>query len=199
MNAETSNNGRPSGLRRFFGWLIFTAALAVVLHFVIIRQIPSFVTNRTIEGIFARKQTREFNRLFVNDLPVAGRDLVVMTNGDMKTSLAAYDVSENPVKIHCLVPNTGNYWSISLFAWNTDNFYVRNDRNAPAREFDLIIVKSGSQYQKKEAEEIVVSPTEKGVVLMRYIVSNRGNQEEINFVTAEQNKSFAQTVETENY
>jgi uncharacterized membrane protein len=199
MNRETSNNILPSRLPKFFGWLIFTLTLAVALHFVIIWQIPSFVTNRTVEGIFARKKTREFNRLFHNDLSYAGTDLVVMSNADMKSSFAAYDVSEKPVKIHCVVPNTDNYWSISLFAWNTDNFYVRNDRNAPAREFDLIIVKSGSKYQKKEGEEVVVSPTEKGIVLLRYIVSDRSNQEEINFVTAEQNKSFAQVLETKNY
>jgi uncharacterized membrane protein len=199
MNRETSNNIRPSRLPKFFGWLIFTLALTVALHFVIIWQIPSFVTNRTVEGIFARKKTREFNRLFHNDLSYAGTDLVVMSNADMKSSFAAYDVSEKPVKIHCVVPNTDNYWSISLFAWNTDNFYVRNDRNAPARKFDLIIVKSGSKYQKKEGEEVVVSPTEKGIVLLRYIVSDRSNQEEINFVTAEQNKSFAQVLETKNY
>jgi len=63
----------------------------------------------------------------------------------------------------------------------------------------LVIVKSNSKYQKQGTEEVVVSPTEKGVVLMRYIVSNRSDQEEINRVTAEQNKSFAQVIETKNY
>jgi hypothetical protein len=34
---------------------------------------------------------------------------------------------------------------------------------------------------------------------MRFIISNRNDQEEINFITAEQNKSSLQTIETENY
>jgi uncharacterized membrane protein len=190
---------RPKSLRKLMPWLAFTLALAAILHFIIIWRIPAFATNRTVEGIFARKKTREFNRLFHNDLTDAGRDLVVMTNGDVKTSIAMYDVSEKPVRIHCVVPNTENYWSISLYAWNTDNFYVRNDRNAPAREFDLVIVQPNSKYQKQGNEEVVVSPTEKGVALMRYIISNRNDQEEINFITAEQNKSSLQTIETENY
>jgi uncharacterized membrane protein len=199
MNNALPSIDRPNRLRKLLAWLAFTLALAAVLHFIIIWRIPAFATNRTVEGIFARKKTREFNRLFHNDLTYAGIDLVVMTNGDMKTSIAMYDVSEKPVKIHCVVPNTENYWSISLYAWNTDNFYVRNDRNAPAREFDLVIVKPNSKYQKQGSEEVVVSPTEKGVAVMRFIVSNRNNQEEISFITSEQNKSFAQVIETENY
>lgn len=200
MNAETTiKSSRSNRLKNFIAWTIFTLALAVVLHFAVVWRIPSFVTNRSVETIFARKKTREFNKLFYNDLSYAGTDVVVMSNADMRSSIAVYDVSQKPVKIRSTVPNTGNYWSISLYAWNTDNFYVRNDRNAPAKEFDLVIVKPNSKYQKQGSEEVVVSPTDKGVVIMRYIVSDRQNAEELKRVGEEQNKSSMQVIETQEY
>lgn len=186
-------------LRNFLIRAGLTVALAIVLHFVIVWQIPSFVTGRAVGGILARKKTTEYNKLFHNDLSYAGTDLVVMSNADMRSSIGFYDVSEKPLKVHCVVPNSENYWSISLYAWNTDNFYVRNDRNAPAREFDLVLVKPNSKYQKQAGEEVIVVPTTSGVILMRFIVSNRSNAEELAFVAGEQSKSFVQTLETVDY
>lgn len=197
---ETRNNRRRSaGSKKFFAWALFTLALAVVFHFIVVWRIPSVMTTKNVEAILARKKTGEYNRLFYNDLSYAGTDLVVMSNADMRSSIGFYDVSDKPVKIRCVVPNTGNYWSISLYAWNTDNFYVRNDRNAPGREFDLVIVKTNSKYRKLADEEVVVSPTGKGVVLMRYIVADRSDSAELLSVGEEQKKSAMQTIETNDY
>jgi uncharacterized membrane protein len=188
-----------TGWGNFLFWLALTLGLAVVLHFVIVWQIPSFVTNRSVEAFFARKKVREFNRLFHNDLTNAGSDLVPMSNADIKNSLAVFDVSEKPVRIRCVVPNSENYWSISLYAWNTDNFFVRNDRSSDKKEFDLVIVKPDSKYQKQTNEEVIVSPTLKGVVLIRFIVSNRNDQNELVKLNEEQPKTTLQVVETSKY
>ncbi len=190
---------RKNRFGNFLVWTLFSVALAVVLHFVIVQQIPSLMTKRSVEAILARKKTTEYNRLFYNDLSYAGTDLVVMSNADMRSSIGFYDVSEKPLKIRVVVPESGNYWSISLYAWNTDNFFVRNDRNAGAKEFDLILVKAGSKYQAQTGEEVVESATTRGVILMRYIVANRADQAELARVAAEQSKSFVQSVETNQY
>jgi len=58
-----------------------------------------------------------------------------------------------------------------------------------------VIVKPGSGYQAKANEEVVVSPTLKGVVLMRYIVTNRNDAAELLRAEEDQKKSSIQTVE----
>ncbi len=196
MSEKIKQRNRVKG---FLLWTFFTVALAAVLHFVIVWQIPSYMTKKTVGAILARKKTTEFNRLFNNDLSYAKTDVVVMSNADMRNSIAFYDVSEKPLKIHCVVPKTDNYWSISLYAWNTDNFFIRNDQNAKAREFDLILVKSGSNYQAQTGEEVVESPTNRGVILIRYIVANRADKEELARIAAEQEKSFVQPIDSEQY
>jgi hypothetical protein len=56
-------------------------------------------------------------------------------------------------------------------------------------EFDLIITGSGGQYQPRGDERVVVSPTAKGMVFLRAVVSDRENKEELALITAAQKKS----------
>jgi len=91
-----------------------------------------------------------------------------------------YDVTAGPVSIHCKVPPFDTYWSISLYAWNTDNFFVLNDRSARSKEFDLVVLPPNStEAEKKGSEEIVMAPTPRGVVIVRAVVKDREKREEI--------------------
>jgi uncharacterized membrane protein len=110
-------------------------------------------------------------------------------------SFAALDLAKEPVRIHCVVPPGDNYWSVSLFAWNTDTFYVINDLEAPARAFDLIVVKPDSLYQPVDDEQVAVSPTPRAILIVRMVVTDRDNEAEIERLTAFQQQMYVEPIE----
>ena len=72
-------------------------------------------------------------------------------------------------------PQLKNYWSIALYAANSDNFFVRNDRQAQGRPVDLWLVAAGGDPQHKPppaSAEVVVSPSSTGFLLMRVLTSD---------------------------
>lgn len=86
-----------------------------------------------------------------------------------------------------------------VYALNTDNFFVVNDRTAKAKEFDLVIVKPNSKYQKIEDEEIVIAPSDKGVMLVRMMVNDRNNKDELARLTELQKQTVIQELDNVAY
>jgi uncharacterized membrane protein len=162
-------------------WIVLTLMEAAILHLAAIWFAP-----RVVSWISARRLLKFAGRLNIlgyRGLPIAGRRALT-TNPDMVTAFGVYDISQEPVRISCTIPHWDNYWSISLYAWNTENFCVINDRTARSGEFDLVIVSNKSRYQSSEGEEVVFSPTRKGVVLVRMLVRDRDDPEEVERVEA---------------
>ena len=166
-------------MKKFIPWIVLTIFLAILFHVVGIWYVPIYMTEQTVQGIFKRRGTPLINQIRYGDLRLAGTDTVARDNPDTLTSFAVYDVSEVPLRLSCTIPDNDNYWSLSLFAWNTDNFFIVSDRMAKSKEFELVIVNSGSTYQKKGDEELVISPTKKGILIVRMIVTDRDDLEEI--------------------
>lgn len=52
-----------------------------------------------------------------------------------------YDLSKGP--LHITAPVPGTYMSVSCFALNTVNFYVKNDQQV-GRSFDFVLVGPGT-------------------------------------------------------
>jgi uncharacterized membrane protein len=97
------------------------------------------------------------------------------------------------------VPETNNYWSVSFYASNTDNFYVVNDMTAKAKQFDLVLVKPDSKYQKVGDEEVITAPSNKGVILVRMIVNDRNNPEEMQRLSELQKQTVIQELDNTTY
>jgi len=186
-------------MKQFTPWLMLTLVLATALHFIGIWYLPNYITEQTVEDIFKRRGNRQVNQIRYGELRSAGTDTVVRDNPDTVTSFAVYDVSEKPILIQCVIPDKDNYWSLSLFAWNTDNFFVVNDRTAKSKAFEFVIVKAGSKYQKQGQEEIVISPTNKGILIIRMIVTNREDKEELSQLAEVQKQTTMQLIESVQY
>lgn len=94
---------------------------------------------------------------------------IVMPSPDMLYSTCTFDVSRGPLHITAN-PQLASYWSIALYAANSDNFFVRNDRQAQGKPLDLKLVSSNSALVGQP--DTVVAPTDTGVVLMRVLTGN---------------------------
>ena len=169
-------------------WTIPTLLLAAILHLSIAWLAPGLISN--IMAIWIRKDGGiGWNKSFRNSLPASDISGLFISP-DIIYSQAIYNVEKGPVRLHCAIPKTGNYWSVSLYDWNLANFFVENDLTVPKPEFDLIITGSSTaRYQPRGNERVVVSPTTKGVVFTRAVVSSRENKAELDLITAAQKKS----------
>ncbi len=186
-------------MKKLLPYVGLTIVLSVIFHFVWLWYFPYYSTTETVRNIFELKSEWKVNSLGYSDLRYAGKDVVVRDNPDTKTSFAVYDVSSKPLRVHCVIPVTDNYWSVSLFAWNTDNFYVVNDRTSKAREFDFVIVKPGSKYRGSDNEQVVVTPTLKGVMIVRMIVTDRNDKEELARISDVQKKTYIESIAAAGY
>ena len=150
-------------------WMAWTLLLAIVTHIGIVLAIPWVV------GIRLRSMA-ERNTVVHGAQPTAGFDSVRRSSPDLIYSVCVYDLSKGPLRITAPVPNT--YMSVSCFALNTDNFYVRNDRQT-AGSFDIVLVGPGRQPPKASRSDIVRSPTTTGGILFRYFIGDGSHDEEI--------------------
>ncbi len=91
------------------------------------------------------------------------------------------DVSARPVKLTATVPDD-TYWSLSLYADNTDNFFVVNDRKMAGKSFTVNLVGVDSvqasaepmavapNIDSSQATFLVRSPSKRGIALFRILV-----------------------------
>ena len=74
----------------------------------------------------------------------------------------------------------GTYWSVSAFDANTNNFFVRNDRQATSGEVRVVV--TPPDQNKKPivgGATYVRSPTTRGLVLFRTLINDDANLPEI--------------------
>ena len=74
--------------------------------------------------------------------------------------------------------------SVSCFALNTDNFYVKNDQQV-GRSFDFVLVGPGAPEPEAPGSDIVRSPTTTGGILFRYFVGDGSPEEQIERIRRE--------------
>jgi|SoiMethySBSTD1v2_1073268.scaffolds.fasta_scaffold313759_2 uncharacterized membrane protein len=159
------------------GWLLLTLAVAAALHFAAIWYIPRLVVRLVARN--ARKAGTAINTFGyggVRSAPVS-RTLIPAINPDLAIAFGVYDVSQGPVRVRCHTPPSDTYWSVSLYASNTDNILLINDKAAKAPSFDLVIVGRKSKYRQQGNEEVVISPTRRGVAIVRILVEDREDEE----------------------
>lgn len=65
-------------MKKFLPWIVFTLALAALLHFIGIWYLPQYLTAQAVKRIYARRQIGvPVNTMTYGVLRVAGTDTVV--------------------------------------------------------------------------------------------------------------------------
>jgi uncharacterized membrane protein len=173
----------------FLVWAALTLLVTGGLVAFFLCAVPIVITGAVLLG-FRRRMGNQpegkpwFNQLILGGPTKSGDDRVVMTSPDMIYMLGVYDVRQEPVVIHCAIPARDTYWCVSLYRRNTDNFYVRNDRATGEREFDLVLRGPQGGYRRVADEEVVRAPRSRGIVVIRAVIRDPGDEEEIARVRA---------------
>jgi uncharacterized membrane protein len=106
---------------------------------------------------------------------------VVRPSPDLLYSLCVFDVADGPLQITADVPRD-TYWSVSMFAANTDNFFVLNDRQATGGHVALVLASPGAVVEVPAGAVRVDAPSDRGIVLVRTLVSDETRLAELDAV-----------------
>ncbi len=139
----------------------FWAALGVatVSHFAIVNALPDAIMGAALE----RLSQGRFNDWRVADRVTPLSRQIVRPSPDFAYSACPYDLSGGPVSIR--VAPWESYWSLSLYADNTDNFYVINDIEAP-QVADITLIAAGDGLPNV-LTPVIQSPSRRGIALIR--------------------------------
>ena len=162
-------------MRRWLFRILATLALAAVFHvFTVIAFPRAIMLALDWKG---KDLGHSSNVLYHQPRVTAESRVVVRPSPDFLYSVCAYDVSEAPLRLRASVPET--YWSLSFFASNTDNFFVINDREVKANPVDLLLVGPGMSYKNPGNAQVVPSPSNRGVALIRILITDENRMEEL--------------------
>jgi len=181
-------------------WFLLTCFLAIGLHIAFVWYAPALGTRLGISmmvSTLAKSESMPFrwNTLFHNSLLEAtGLGSSGFGSPDIIYSFAAYDVSQGPIRIHCVIPTDITYWSVSFYDMNSQNFFVENSLAAQSSELDLILAAQGVDSKLLLNEKVIPSSTKKGMIAIRAVISDRNNKAELGRITAAQKKSFIEPV-----
>lgn len=140
-----------------FVWAALAVALAA--HLAIVQFVPGALMGAAIE----RLARGRFNDWRIADRVTPLSRQIVRPSPDFAYSACPYDLSRGPLRIR--VAPWDEYWSLSLYAANSDNYYVLDDR-AARHGADLTLIRAG-QAPPDVLTPVVQSPTTRGVALIR--------------------------------
>ena len=164
--------------RLWFYRLLTLLVTAILVHVLAVWAAPRLIMQVLMHGPMAQKMNMQNQAAFPEPVTARSRS-VVMPSPDLLYSVCAYDLSDGPVRITAN-PQLQNYWSIAMYSANSDNFFVRNDRQAQGKPVDLWLVSdTGESYQKNipSGAEVVVSPSRSGFLLMRVLTTDYAKEQ----------------------
>jgi uncharacterized membrane protein len=145
------------------GWgkyVIAALLAAIIVHFAVIFAVP----NLLMDAALRKLGDGRVNAWRLGERVTQNSRTIVRPSPDFAYSACAYDLSNGPVRIH--VAPWSDYWSLSLYANNSDNYYVLDDREAQ-NGADVLLIRAGSSAPAREPATIVQSPSQRGIALIR--------------------------------
>ena len=155
--------------RRPLGW----CALAVATHLVCVLAVPRVVMGAAMNRLAAT--TGGVNLARLAPPTDASSRRIVMPSPDMRYAVCVYDLASGSVLVET-DPRWASYWSVALYDARTDNYRSWNDRELRGQGLRVWLLPEGDAGLAAPATGAtlrVVSPTRRGVVLMRLLVAGQ--------------------------
>ena len=162
-------------MMRWIRWAAFTLILAGIIHWVAVSEAPSIIMWRAM----GRLAQGRVNSISHGERATDQSRTIVKPSPDLLYSTCAFDVGKRPLKI-VTGAASNTYWSVALYADNTDNFFVLNDTAAKGQPATIILLGPGQSAPIDTAGTITVNaPSAKGLVLFRTLVNDDKREAEI--------------------
>lgn len=147
-------------------WLATVLGVALLAHLGSVWYLPRYIMNVAMDTVAAEGGVNVF---IERPLADAGARSIVRPSPDLMYSVCVVDVSQGPVRIRA--PASAPYTSVSVFAGNSDNIFVMNDRAlAAGADFDVWVGKARQKVPVSAPSAILRS--DRGIVLVRRVVTD---------------------------
>jgi len=154
---------------RLWPWVAATLSIAVMVHLATVIPLPHLIMGRLLAQLV---RNGGYNTLRHGARPNANSRGVVRPSPDLLYSTCPYDLSSGPLLLEARVPRD-TYWSVSLFDADTNNYYARNDRQAPDGEVRMLLARrDAGATPTLPGATMVRSPTLRGLVLFRTLIND---------------------------
>jgi uncharacterized membrane protein len=155
-------------------WTVATLVLAAGIHYAAVLVYPRALIAYVSGKIVGKVGKNAFH----HGTPPTPKDrIVVLPSPDLIYSSGAFDLTQGPVRI--TAPLTGSYMSVSLYASNSDNFFVLNDKQVKDGRFDIVLAKPETPVPDIPGTQVVRAPSNTGIMLIRYFAGEGTRAEEI--------------------
>lgn len=144
--------------------------IAIVAHLAFVYAVPNLLMGVAIK----RLGEGGYNTWRVAERVGPDSRTIVRPSPDFAYSACPYDLDDGPIRIR--VAPWGAYWSLSLYSANSDNYFVIDDREA--RNGAEIVLARHERDAPEGAAQIVVSPSRRGVALIRRLAPTRSAYED---------------------
>ena len=150
-------------MKRWLGPLAVLLACAAVTHAATLHFAPSFIMSRAMEALAARGIA--LHRFTSPQRITSQSQSVVRSSPDLYYALCRYDLANPGTRVSVRMGEWPEYQSLSFFAAQTDNFATIR---STGREVAVRLLAPGSPPE----DGAIVSPTSKGVILIRRLAPN---------------------------
>jgi uncharacterized membrane protein len=151
-----------------------TLVIAVLAHMASMHFAPRFIMHVAMHRMGAVNTMHHQGRVSADSRGV------VRPSPDLLYSACPFDLTHGPLLVTAPVPQ-GTYWSVSVFDADTNNVFALNDGHA-GKAVELIIfppthatkigIVNTVTSSDQPVPQIVMSPTTRGLVLFRTLISN---------------------------
>lgn len=158
-------------------YILGALVVAAAVHFASIYAAPRALMNVAIERIGAGGA----NAWRMSERVTAASRQIVRPSPDFAYSACVFDLREGPVNI--AVAPWREYWSLSLYAANSDNFFVIDDREVHDGA-EITLVRRGALHPE-DGSRVIESPSIRGIALIRRLAPTPSAYEAAKSVAAE--------------
>lgn len=168
------------GLLRRSPWYLrleVLVGLALVTHMLVVWAIPYGIMAALSAA--APAEGRGPGLVYFPPMTDHTQRRVVLPSPDLLYATCAFDVRQQALRIQA-DPKLAGYWSIALYAANSDNFFVLNDRQAAGAPVDIVLVAPGAAIPPAlpDGARVVTATSGRGLLLMRVLVGNYAAERE---------------------
>lgn len=155
--------------------VLIVLAVAAAVHLLAVWAVPRVIMARVLDRIAPPPGAAPL-------LPPradAAQRAIVMPSPDLLYALCGYDLSRGPLRVRA-DPAAGGYrgyWSIALYAGNSDNLFVFNDGMAAGRPVDLWVTAAEETAPAPPGARRVTAAAGRGLLLMRVLATDPAQAE----------------------
>jgi uncharacterized membrane protein len=163
----------------FYRGLVLLSTV-VLVHLAAVWAAPRVIMQVLLRATQASGLEAHNQAAFPAPVTAASRS-IVLPSPDLLYAVCSFDLRHGPVRVTAN-PQLPGYWSIALYASNSDNFFVLNDRQAQGKPVDLWLVSrdnSAGQRAVPAGSQVVVTPSATGLLLMRVLTGDYDAQKAV--------------------